>query len=42
MSAREFKTKMTGLKLRDPTPKKVSEKREVEQPANAIDWYSFC
>lgn len=38
MSAREFKTKMTGLKLRDPTPKKVSEKREVEQPANAIDW----
>jgi len=40
MSAREFRTKMTGLKLKERTVKKENFKikREVEQPSSNIDW----
>jgi len=38
MSSREFKTKMTGLKLNEKTTRKEKVKREVEQPSSNIDW----
>jgi len=38
MSLREFKTKMTGFKPKNPTNNERVIKRDVEQPSQNIDW----
>jgi hypothetical protein len=38
MSPREFKTKQTGLKLKNPKGKNSFLKREESQPSGNVDW----